>query len=143
MISVGLGYLDSHVVSTKFVIDIDFLSSFCAISNHTVTGSINVTYFRCKFSFFPFLLMKHCPIRSTYILFHGIYSANLAGNLPYFYLIILYVGKCHNYLLPSVYNFSCRDSTNVGSSLPPFYLFLYEVDTYGTNVICNFGVLTE
>ena len=58
LISIGLGYLDSHVVSTKFVIDIALLSSYCAISNHPVTGSRIVTDFRCKFSFLPVILIS-------------------------------------------------------------------------------------
>ena len=57
VIYIGLGYLDSHVVSTKFVIDITFLSLYCAISNHPVTISIIVTALRCKFYFRPFFLM--------------------------------------------------------------------------------------
>ena len=57
VISIGLGYLDSHIVSTKFAIDIDILSSYCAILNHPVTGLIIVTAFRCKFYFLTFLPM--------------------------------------------------------------------------------------
>ena len=37
------------------------------------------------------------PIRSTEILFHGIYSDNLADNLPYFYLTFFYTDKYHKY----------------------------------------------
>ena len=96
VISIGLGYLYRHVVSTKFAIDISLLLSYCAISNHTVTGSIIVTAFICKFSFLPFLLMTEGTIRSTHMLFHGIFSSNLSSNLPYFYLIFVYVRKCHN-----------------------------------------------
>ena len=80
VIYIGLGYLDSHVVSTKFDIDIALLSSYCAISNHNVTGSVIVMYFRCKFYFLYFILMTE----GTQSLFHGISSANLASNLPYF-----------------------------------------------------------
>ena len=84
MISIGLGYLDSHVVSTKFVIYIALLSSYCVISNHPVTGSILVTAFIFIFYFCPFLCMVWRPIISTQSLFRGISSASLAGNLPYF-----------------------------------------------------------
>ena len=92
MIFIGLGYLDNHIVSTKVAIDIDILSSYCVILNHHVTGSIIVTAFVSKSSFCPFLLVKWGPIISTRSLFHDIYSASLAGNLPYFYLVVLYVG---------------------------------------------------
>ena len=37
-----------------------------------------------KISFFTFIIMIQGPIRSTQTLFHGIYSASLADNLPYF-----------------------------------------------------------
>ena len=57
MITVGLGYLVNHVVSTKFVIDIALLSSYFVISDHPVTGSIVVTAFIFKIYFFPFILM--------------------------------------------------------------------------------------
>ena len=96
VISICIGYLDSHLISTKFAIDIAVLSSYCTISNHPVTGFIIVTNFRCKFSFSPFCLMTQGLIRSTNSLFHGISLANLAGNLLYSYLIVLYVEKCHN-----------------------------------------------
>ena len=143
MISIGLGYLDSYVVSTNFAVVIALLSSYLKTSNHPVTGFIIVTAFRCKFSFLSLLSMNWGPVRSTQSLFRGISSANLAGNLLLFYLIVLYVGKCHNYLLTSGQNILCRASTNVGKSSPPFYLFLDEGYTYGTNAIRNFVVLTE
>ena len=84
MISVVIGYLVNHIVSTKFSIDIAPLFSYCVISNHPVTGSIMVTAFRSKFYFFPYLLMTYGPTIYTHCLFHDIYSASLAGNLPYF-----------------------------------------------------------
>ena len=87
--------------------------------------------------------MTWAPIITKQSLFHGISSANLAGNLTYFYLIILYVDKCHNYLLPSGGHLLCGFSTNIGKSSPPLYPFLDEGYTYGTNVIHNFGVFTE
>ena len=49
VISIGIGYLDSHAVSSKFVIDIAFLSPYFSISNHPVTGLITVTAFICLF----------------------------------------------------------------------------------------------
>ena len=54
VISTGHGYRTSHVVSTKFTIAIAFLSLYYVISNHPVTGSIIVTYFKIRGSF-PFL----------------------------------------------------------------------------------------
>ena len=50
---IGLGYLDSHKVSTKLAIVIALLSSYSKTSNHPVTGSIILTAFRCKFYFLP------------------------------------------------------------------------------------------
>ena len=58
VIYIGLGYLDIHVVSTNFTIDMDFYSSYCAIKTHPVTGSIIVTGFICKFISFPFFLWR-------------------------------------------------------------------------------------
>ena len=57
VISIGLGYIESHGVSTMFATYISFVSSYCAISNHPVTWSIIVTSFRCNFSFFTHLFM--------------------------------------------------------------------------------------
>ena len=57
VISIGLGYLNIHVVSTKFAIDIAILSSYWVILNHTITGNIMVMAFRFKFSIFDFIIM--------------------------------------------------------------------------------------
>ena len=84
MISVGLGYIVNHVVSTKFDIDITILSSYCSISDHPITGSIMVTAFRFEFYLCPFLLITYGPIIYTQSSLHGITSDSLAGNLPYF-----------------------------------------------------------
>ena len=84
VISIGLGYLDSHVVSTKFAIVITLLSSYRTTSNHPVTVLISVTAFKLKLSFLPFRHITLGTIISTQSLFHGISSASLAGNLPYF-----------------------------------------------------------
>ena len=66
VISIGLGYLDSHVVSIKFTIYITLLSSYYAISNHPVTGSIIVSAFRDLFQ--PKTLLevdKYAPDESS------------------------------------------------------------------------------
>ena len=55
--SVVLGYLVNHILSTKFLIAIALLSSYCIISNYHVTESIMVTPFKSKISFFAFILM--------------------------------------------------------------------------------------
>ena len=57
VISIGLWYLVSHVVSTKFVLDIALLSSYFGILNHPVTGFIMVTVFKFKFYLCTFLHM--------------------------------------------------------------------------------------
>ena len=57
VISIGLWYLDSYVVSTKSAIDISFLSLYLVISNHPVKLSIIVTAFRFRFYFYPFIPM--------------------------------------------------------------------------------------
>ena len=87
--------------------------------------------------------MTWVPIRYTQILFRGISSASLDGDLPYFIFdsfarwqvsqLITYFWKVS----------SCQASTNVEESLCPFYPFLDEGDTYGTNVIRIVGKLTE
>ena len=101
VISIGLGYLINHVVSTKFMIDITPLSSYCVIFNRPVICYIMVTAFRCKFYFFNLLVVTYGTIIYTQSLFHVISPAFLAGNLAYFYLRVLYIGKWHNLLLPS------------------------------------------
>ena len=76
VISIGIWYLLNHVVSTKFMIDMTILSSYCVISNHHVTVFIVVTAFIFKFSFCSFLLMALVPIIPTQCLFRGIYQLN-------------------------------------------------------------------
>ena len=80
VISIGIGYLYIHLVTNNLALDISILSLYWVISNHLVTGSMIVTAFRCKFSFCPLPLMTQIRIRYTISLFHGIYSAKLAGN---------------------------------------------------------------
>ena len=57
MISIGLGYLVNHVVSTMFVIDNTIWSLYCVILNHHVTGSIMVKSFRLSFLSLTFFLL--------------------------------------------------------------------------------------
>ena len=84
MVSIDQVYLVNPLVSTEFVIDIIILSSYCVILNHLFTGSIIVKTFISTFSLFNFILMTCVKFRYTESLFHGIYSASLADNLPYF-----------------------------------------------------------
>ena len=55
-----------------------------------------VTYFRFKIYLFPFILIAQGTIRFTKTAPHCISSSSLADNPQYFYLAVLYVGKCHN-----------------------------------------------
>ena len=87
--------------------------------------------------------MTEGTIRSTHSFFHSISSDSLARNLPYFYLAVFYVGKCHNYFLPSGRRLLFRVSKNVGESSPPFDPFMDEGGIYGTNVMRNFGLPKE
>ena len=48
VISTRHGYRTSHVVSTKFAIDIAFLLRYCVTSIHPVTGSIIIMDFNIK-----------------------------------------------------------------------------------------------
>ena len=84
VISIGLGYLESHAVSTKFAIYMALLSLYCAISKHHIIGLIIVTHFKSEFYFLPFLPMIQGPIISTQVLFRHFSSANLSGSSPYF-----------------------------------------------------------
>ena len=84
----------NRIVSTKFKIVIAHLSLYSVILHHPVTGSIIVTYLSFKKIF---LFMKYLPIKYSRSVFQGVSSASLAGNLSFFYLMILYVGKYHNY----------------------------------------------
>ena len=52
MIYTGHVYQTSHIVSTMFAIVIDFLSLYCATSNHLVTGCIILTTFKHRGSFY-------------------------------------------------------------------------------------------
>ena len=99
--SIGLGYLESHVVSTKFAIYMALLSLYCAISNHHIIGSIIVTHFKSEFYLLPFLPMIQGTIISTQVLFHNFPQLNYLVVHHIFYLIVLNVDKCHNWLLPS------------------------------------------
>ena len=72
------------------------LSLYCVISNHLVIWSIVVMAFINKSDFPPFPRMLQGPIKYTKKLFQGISSANLAGNLSYFLLTILYIDRCCN-----------------------------------------------
>ena len=83
-VSTGHGYWTSHVVFTKFTLIIPFLSMYCLISNHPVTGSIIVTNFNIRVSF-PLLHILDGPMRSTDNLFRGVFSDSLAGDLSCFY----------------------------------------------------------
>ena len=100
IISFGQGYIDNHIVSTKFATDISMLLLYSIILFHPITGSILVTTFRFNFYLFPFILIRYISIRSTHILFHGIFSASLAGNLSY-YLFYNFVHLQVSQLLPS------------------------------------------
>ena len=88
IIPVGLGYMSNNVFSTKFMIDITCLLSYCDISNLLVKGSIIVTDLRFKFSLFPFLLLMCLSIIYMQSLFRDISLASLADNLPYFHLTV-------------------------------------------------------
>ena len=84
MIPTGHGYRTSHVVSTKFATVIAFLLLCCVTSKCPVTGFIIVTAFNIR-GIFSFLLILWGIMRSTHSLFHGVSSASLAGDLPYFF----------------------------------------------------------
>ena len=63
------GYRTSHVVSSNFAIGIAFLSLYCITLNHSVTGSIVVTYFNIRGSF----LLLHL----LYIFFRVIWDLHI------------------------------------------------------------------
>ena len=81
--SIGLGYLNSQIVSTEVIIDTALLLWYWYLSNHTVTGSIIATDFIFKCYFYSFLFVRWEPIRSPHSLLYGYFSASLARNLPY------------------------------------------------------------
>ena len=87
--------------------------------------------------------MTWVPIRYTQILFRGISSASLDGNLPYFIFDRFARWQVSQLLTYFWKVFSCQASTNVEESLRPFYPLLDEGDTYGTNVILVLVKLTE
>ena len=91
-----------------------------------------VIAFIFKFALFPFLHMTQGPIRSTLSLFCGIYSASLSGNDHIFTIIFFLPGGFYN-----------AGSVKNDKSFSELYPLLYEGDTYDTNVIRNFEVLTE
>ena len=57
----GLGYLDIHVFPTKLAIEYALLSLYCAISNHSVAGSIILSgksHFHCSRELSEFCLNR-------------------------------------------------------------------------------------
>ena len=114
LISTGHGYRTSRVVYTKFSITIAFLSLYSVISNHPVTGSIILEVFKIKGSL-PFLSILYRSMRSTYILFQGIYSDSLSGNWPFVLLTVFvrwhtthYVTSFWTVFLMSFHNTCCK-----------------------------------
>ena len=73
MISIGLEYPDIHVASNKFAIYIALLSLYCAISNHPVTISITVTYFRCNFLSYP-LFVWHIVLLDPHRVYYMVFT---------------------------------------------------------------------
>ena len=138
VIFIGLGYLQIHVISTKFAIDIACSELYCVnITDLSVNGFI----FLFRITYISIIIKSIWYIRFTKSLFHGIFSATVDGNLPFFYL--LYVGKYKKLLNSIRMAFWCRTSTNVKNSLFPFHPFLEEVDMYNLNFIHNFGILKQ
>ena len=88
MLSVGQGYLYRHIVSTKFIIFVTFLSSYFVNLDHLVTGLIVITSFISK-GCFPFLHILKGGIESTKSLFRGFSPTNLVGTLPYFFGLLI------------------------------------------------------
>ena len=86
--------------------------------------------------------MEYEPIRYTEFV-PWYFLDLLAGNLAYFIFDNVLRWQVSPILLPSGQIFQCRASTSYGWSLSPFYTILDGGDTYSTNVILNFGVLTE
>jgi len=65
---------------------IDFLSSYCLISNQPVAGSIIVVHFKGGIlTPLILLLILHGPMRLTHSLSHGFTSAVFSGRRPYFF----------------------------------------------------------
>ena len=85
-----------YVVSTNFTMVNALFLSCCIIKKHPTMVLIIATYFIIRSLSFTFLHMTCGPITYTQSLFHGISSANVSGDLPYFYLTIFYIGKCHS-----------------------------------------------
>ena len=102
-----------------------------------------VMSFRFIFSFLAFFLTVLVHFRSTHSLLHGISSASVYANLPYFlfgYFLRWQVSQLFTsfqtaFLIPGQY----KRCTIIASTL----LLMDEGYMYGTNIICNFGVLTK
>ncbi len=78
----------SHSCSTMLVTVIDFLSSYCLISNQPVAGSIIVMHFKGGIlTPFMLLLILYGPMRLTHSQSHGIVAASFSGKLPYFWIV--------------------------------------------------------
>ena len=60
-----------------------------------------------------------------------------------FNLTIFYIGKFHNCFLCSKPHLLNRAGINVDKSSPPLYPVLDAGESYNSNLIPNFGVLTE
>ena len=59
---IGAGYLDIHVVSTKSAINIVILLLYYVLSNHSVTKSITVMYFKFNFIYPPLYVWQRAKL---------------------------------------------------------------------------------
>ena len=94
VISVSLGYIVNHVVSTNSAIDINHLFSHRVTSNHPVTWSIMVIDLELNFVFFSFFLWH-----GDLLYLHIVYSV-VSSQLPY--LVIYYIFYLNVFTLASV-----------------------------------------
>ena len=94
IISIGIGYLINHIVSTKFTIYIAIFSSYLIDPNHPVTGYIVVTYFRFKFSLCPFLFLMYGPYIYTEFVPRHVNVETMWGNISMYVIYLRYLSIC-------------------------------------------------
>ena len=82
-LSIGLRF---HIACFAF-----YFVNITALNVNVLSFSFRKT---CSGIFEIHMILLYLPL----FLIHGVYSATIAGNLPYFYLLC--IGKYNNYLLP-------------------------------------------
>ena len=101
---------------------IDFLSSYCLISNQLVAGSIIVMAFKGLILIpFTLLLISYGPIRLTHSLSHGIANASFLAKVHTFWIVSFDFDRWHMLRLHLLSVLSFLANRNVDQLFLLFY----------------------